>query len=162
MTGERLHSLSPARLLLVDDDRAMVAILKAVLRGLGLEDVVVARDGEAAYALFRRERIDVALVDFRMPGADGLEFVRRVRRDADSPDPSLPIVMLTAHADRALVLAARDAGVTEFCVKPVTAVELHRKLAAALDRPRDFVRTPGYAGPDRRRREERRAGRARR
>lgn len=162
MTGERLHSLSPARLLLVDDDHAMIGILKAVLRGLGLEDVVVARDGEEAYALFRRERIDVALVDFRMPGADGLEFVRRVRRAADSPDPSLPIVMLTAHADRALVLAARDAGVTEFCVKPVTAVELHRKLAAALDRPRDFVRAPGYAGPDRRRREERRAGRPRR
>jgi DNA-binding response OmpR family regulator len=62
--------------------------------------------------------------------------------------------MLTAHSDKTRVEAARDAGASEFCAKPVTAAELLRKVGAVIDRPRPFVRTDSYFGPDRRRRDD--------
>jgi DNA-binding response OmpR family regulator len=62
--------------------------------------------------------------------------------------------MLTAHSEKARVEAARDAGATEFCTKPVTAAEMFRKVAAVIDHPRHFVRSETYFGPDRRRRED--------
>jgi DNA-binding NarL/FixJ family response regulator len=60
--------------------------------------------------------------------------------------------MLTAYAERSKVEAARDAGVTEFCAKPVTATELYKKICVVINAPRSFIRTPIYFGPDRRRR----------
>jgi DNA-binding response OmpR family regulator len=62
--------------------------------------------------------------------------------------------MLTAHSDKPRVEAARDAGATEFCAKPVTATELLRKVGAVINHPRPFVRSDGYVGPDRRRRDD--------
>jgi DNA-binding response OmpR family regulator len=59
--------------------------------------------------------------------------------------------MLTAHSEKARVQMARDAGVTEFCVKPVTPADMMKKVAAVIDRPRPFVRSDAYFGPDRRR-----------
>ena len=62
--------------------------------------------------------------------------------------------MLTAHSEKNRVEAARDAGASEFCAKPVTAAEMLRKVAAVIDRPRPFIRTESYFGPDRRRRDD--------
>jgi DNA-binding response OmpR family regulator len=62
--------------------------------------------------------------------------------------------MLTSHSERTKVEAARDAGVSEFCAKPVTAAELLRKIAAVIDHPRSFIRSDDYVGPDRRRRDD--------
>jgi DNA-binding response OmpR family regulator len=59
--------------------------------------------------------------------------------------------MLTAHSERSRVLAARDAGANEFCCKPVTAIELRRKLTAIINHPRPFIKISNYFGPDRRR-----------
>ena len=82
---------------------------------------------------------------------DGTDFVRLVRTGDDSPNPFVPIIMLTAYSERSKVIAARDAGVTEFCCKPVTAKELFRKVRSIVNTPRPFVRTSNYFGPDRRR-----------
>jgi hypothetical protein len=62
--------------------------------------------------------------------------------------------MLTAHSEKSRVEVARDAGVTEFCTKPVTAAEMVRKVASVIDRPRPFVRSESYFGPDRRRHDD--------
>ncbi len=59
--------------------------------------------------------------------------------------------MLTAHSEQSRVIAARDAGVNEFCSKPVTANELFRKVASLVDHPRQFIKTASFFGPDRRR-----------
>jgi predicted metal-binding transcription factor (methanogenesis marker protein 9) len=68
----------------------------------------------------------------------------------------------TAYAEKSRVEAARDAGVTEFCAKPVTAVELYRKVCSVINSPRSFVRTKMYFGPDRRRRSKAFSGEERR
>ena len=87
---------------------------------------------------------------------------RKVRTDLDSPNTFVPIIMLTAYAEKSRVEMARDSGVTEFCVKPVTATELYRKVCAVINTPRSFVRTKMYFGPDRRRRNTDFDGRERR
>jgi two-component system chemotaxis response regulator CheY len=73
-----------------------------------------------------------------------------VRNSSDSKNPYLPIIMMTGFADRPRVCEARDAGVTEMVVKPVTARSVIDRLTAVVFHPRPFVRTEDYFGPRRR------------
>ena len=145
--------LQAIRLIVVDDNPHMRAIVLAMLRGTGLSQVRQARDGGQAFAMLRQEPADVALVDFLMAPVDGVHFTREVRLSKDSPDVFLPVIMMTGHSERSRVEEARDAGVTEFMIKPLTLRTLVDRLEAVIDRPRPFVRTLTYFGPDRRRRD---------
>jgi CheY-like chemotaxis protein len=146
--------LSAMRVLLVDDNQHMRSIVAAVLAGVGVQQVRECWDGAEALDALRQWPADVAIVDFQMSPIDGVEFTRLVRNAGDSPNPFLPIIMLTGHAERARVEEARDAGVTEFVVKPVTARSVLDRLNAVILRPRPFGRTADYFGPDRRRRQD--------
>ncbi|MGF1462046.1 MAG: response regulator [Maricaulaceae bacterium] len=147
-------SLERIRILIVDDNHHMVNIVKTLLRGFGMKHYYEAKDAAEAFDIVRDESIDIIVVDFLMDLLDGTDFTRLVRTADDSPNKFVPIIMLTAYSERSRVEAARDAGVTEFCCKPVTAKELWRKVQSIIDYPRDFVRTPNYFGPDRRRRSD--------
>jgi two-component system, chemotaxis family, chemotaxis protein CheY len=142
---------SRLRVLIVDDNHHMINIVKTILRGFGIKDFLEARDAAEAFDLFRSASIDIIVLDYQMNLLDGNDFVRLVRTGSDSPNPYVPIIMLTAYSERSRVEAARDAGVTEFCCKPVTPTELYRKVMAVINHPRPFVRSPVYSGPDRRR-----------
>ena len=144
--------LQAISLLLVDDNPHMRAIVQAMLRGTGLRELRQARDGAQAFAMLREQPADLALVDFLMMPTDGVHFTREVRSSPHSPDVFLPIIMMTGHSERSRVEEARDAGVTEFVVKPLTVRALLGRIDAAIQRPRSFVRTLTYFGPDRRRR----------
>ncbi len=144
-------SLEKLCALIVDDNHHMINIVKTILRGFGLKRFYEARDAAEAFDIVRDECVDFIVLDYLMDLLDGTDFVRLVRTGDDSPNPYIPIIMLTAYSERSKVEAARDAGVTEFCCKPVTAQELYRKLAACIEAPRPFVRTGSYFGPCRRR-----------
>jgi FOG: CheY-like receiver len=137
--------------LIVDDNKHMITIVKTLLRGFGIGRFLEANDAAEAFDLVRSEHIDFIIVDYLMDILDGTDFVRLVRTGDDSPNPFIPIIMLTAYSERSKVIAARDAGVTEFCCKPVTATELFRKVQSIVNNPRPFIRTPSFFGPDRRR-----------
>ena len=137
--------------LIVDDNKHMITIVKTLLRGFGISHFLEANDAAEAFDIVRSEHIDFIIVDYLMEILDGTDFVRLVRTGDDSPNPFVPIIMLTAYSERSKVLAARDAGVTEFCAKPVTAKELFRKVRSIVNNPRPFIRTGSYFGPDRRR-----------
>ena len=96
------------------------------------------------------------LTDLSMKPVDGIAFTREVRLSHDSPNPYVPIMMITGHTERQKVEAARDAGITEFLAKPVTAQGLFLRIAEIVERPRPFVRCAEYFGPDRRRRADER------
>ncbi len=147
MTG-----FSDLRVVLVDDNAHMCGIVAAILNGFGIEHVRECLDGAQALDLLRHEPVDLVIVDFNMKPMDGVMFTQLVRNAADSPNPFLPIIMLTGHSERARVEEARDAGVTEFIVKPVTARAVAQRLQAVVERPRAFIRSDDYFGPDRRRR----------
>jgi two-component system chemotaxis response regulator CheY len=144
--------LEKVRFLIVDDNAHMVGIVKTILKGFGAEHVFDARDTAEAMQRLKNEAIDIIILDYQLGEEDGVAFLHRLRTSSESPAPFMPVIMLTAHADKVRVEAARDAGATEFCAKPVNAAEMLRKVAAVIDRPRPFVRTEGYFGPDRRRR----------
>jgi two-component system chemotaxis response regulator CheY len=80
--------------------------------------------------------------------------VRSVRCSPDSPNPFVPIIMVTGRAERTFVMQARDAGVTEFVSKPVSAAKLLQRVGIVLTAPRVFIKSATYTGPDRRRRRD--------
>ncbi len=146
-----MAGISDLKILVVDDNAHMRAILVTMLKSLGVRHVAEAKDGGAAFAALARWPADIAFVDLLMHPMDGLEFTRRVRNTETSPNPYLPIVMISSHADMTRVAAARDTGVTEFLVKPVTGKAVIDRLNAVIYRPRDFIRADDYFGPNRRR-----------
>ena len=129
----------------------MRAITSAVLQSAGIRKVREATDGAAALEVLREHPVDLVIVDFNMFPLDGVEFTRLVRNSPDSANPYLPIIMMTGHSEKTRVYEARDAGVTEFVVKPITAKAILDRIQAVIFKPRPFVKTDGYFGPDRRR-----------
>jgi len=146
-----MSSLAALQILLVDDNPHMRAIASAVLKSAGIRKVIEAGDGGAALQMLRDHAVDLALVDYKMFPLDGVEFTRLVRNSPDSPNPYLPIIMMTGHSGKERVYEARDAGVTEFLAKPITAKAVLDRIQSVIWRPRPFVKTDGYFGPDRRR-----------
>jgi len=148
MPGAGFESL---RALIVEDNAHMRTLLRAVLNSAGIKLIAEAASGQAALAVLREHKSDLVLSDLAMKPMDGLEFTRRVRNDEHSPNPFVPIIMITGHTEKYRVQAARDAGVTEFLAKPITAHNLFARIAEIVERPRAFVRCDNYFGPDRRR-----------
>lgn len=140
--------------LIIDDNAHMISIIRSMLLGFGISRTHESRDAAEAFEMVRHEAIDLIIVDYQMPLLDGLEFIQMVRRGADMKNPFVPIILLTAHTERSRIMAARDAGVTEICAKPVTARQMWEKIVAVVNNPRPFVKTANYLGPDRRRKRE--------
>jgi DNA-binding response OmpR family regulator len=149
---ETTARLDRLRVLVVEDNPHMTLIVKTILRGFGIQEITEARTPEAAWTRLGAEPFDILVVDRQLGDEDGLDLTRRIRASKSGVNPYLPIIMLSAHTSRARIEEARDAGVTEFCCKPVTARDVFAKMAAIVDRPRAFVRTSVFFGPDRRRR----------
>ncbi|HEY8964344.1 MAG TPA: response regulator [Alphaproteobacteria bacterium] len=138
--------------LVVEDSVPMLEVVANTLKYLGVREVFEATNGEAGYSIYVRERPDIIITDWEMNDVDGLEMIRWIRSNSDSPKRTVPIIIMTGYAAASRVSEARDQGVTEFLVKPFTANELARRLTYVIDHPRDFVETEVFFGPDRRRR----------
>jgi len=150
-TGGYLESV---RILVVEDNAFARRIVMELLKYLGATNVAVAKDGEEAWREIKKEMPDIVLLDWEMTPVDGLRFLRRVRHDPACPNPYLPIIMVTGYADRWHVFGARDGGVNEYVIKPVSAKALLDRIQAVIERPRRFVRIGEFFGPDRRRKEK--------
>ncbi|MBP5855490.1 response regulator [Marivibrio halodurans] len=148
------YDISGLSILLIDDDMLMKRLIKDVLFGFGVRNIHHAANGHEALHTLQASgwEIDIVIADLLMEPMDGLEFTRLVRRGDCGIDPFQPIIMLTGHSETDHVAAARDAGVTEFLAKPVTARAVYDRIVAIIERPRPFVRARGFIGPDRRRR----------
>ena len=146
-----MSALQSLNILLVDDNQHMRSIASAILQSAGIRRIREVSDGSTALEALREEPMDLAIVDFNMAPLDGVAFPRLVRNSPDSPNRYLPIIMMTGHSEKHRVYEARDAGVTEFVVKPITAKAVFDRIQAVILRPRAFVRNATYFGPDRRR-----------
>lgn len=142
------------KVLLVDDNPHMTLLLAEILRAIGVRDVLTAADGTEALRLMREHEIDLVFTDLNMTPMDGIDFVRQLRNSPDSPNPLAPVVMITGHSTRSRVEAARDAGVNEFLAKPITPRGVLDRVQRIVQRPQPFIRSDGYFGPDRRRRQD--------
>lgn len=145
------YNLSHLSVLVVDDNRHMRTLIASILHSLGIKQVAEAGDAASAFSELKTRNVDIIFTDFLMEPLDGLDFARLIRTASDSPQPFVPIIMITGYTEEARVRAARDAGVTEVLCKPVTAEGLTKRLLEVVERPRPFVKTSKYTGPDRRR-----------
>ncbi|MGB0683562.1 MAG: response regulator [Magnetovibrionaceae bacterium] len=150
MAGYNLERLN---FLVVDDNRHMRHLVKTILHALGVRQVAEAEDGAEALRELKSFPADIVICDWNMEPLDGMDFLRLVRTGSDSPNPYVPVVMLTGHTELSRVEEARDSGVNEFLAKPISAKALYSRIRALIDRQREFVRTKRYFGPCRRRRD---------
>ena len=140
------------KLLIVDDNQYMRTIVREILRGGGINQIQEAKDGAESFEALTHFPADIAIVDFNMAPMDGIDFTRMLRTAKDSRNPLLPVIMVTGHSERSRVEEARDAGVNEFIVKPLTATALLARINSVVMNPRNYVKSRNFTGPERRRR----------
>ena len=139
------------RFLVIDDNAHMRRILRTLLHGFGAREVYEAEDGASGLEAFTHYVPDIIIVDWAMPIFDGLELTQMIRQPGANANPYVSIIMLTGHSEKRRVVAARDAGITEFLAKPISAKALYQRIMTIVLNPRPFIKTRSYFGPDRRR-----------
>jgi CheY-like chemotaxis protein len=139
------------RFLVIDDNAHMRRIVRTLLHGFGTREVYEAEDGAAGLEAFTHYMPDLVIADWVMPIFDGLELTQMIRQPGANSNPYVPIIMLTGHSEKRRVVAARDAGITEFLAKPISAKLLYERILNVVANPRPFIKTKTYFGPDRRR-----------
>lgn len=144
--------LATVNILIQDADNEMASVLRNILGNLGFGTIYHAKNGDAGIKLLREKNIDLVITDWDMKPIDGIDFINYIRTSDDSPNKTIPIIMLTGKSHKEQVETARDAGMTEFVVKPFTVQTLCNRIILVVEHPRNFILAPSYAGPDRRRR----------
>ncbi len=125
-----MSAQSELKFLVVDDFSTMRRIVKNLLHDLGYVHVTEADDGKTALPILKGGGIDFLITDWNMPGMPGLELLKQVR--ADPALSRLPVLMLTAEAHREQIVAAAQAGVNGYVIKPFTAAILKEKIDKVL------------------------------
>ncbi len=145
------HSIS---ILIVEDNRPMLDLARSILQTFGVGNVIGAKNGEEGFEKFCQKNPDIVIADWMMTPTDGISLTRRIRNDPKSPNQYAPVILMTGFSERRRVFQSRDAGVTEFLVKPFNARDLYKRIAQIIERPRQFVRSEDFFGPDRRRKKQ--------
>ncbi len=120
------------KVLVVDDFSTMRRIVKNILKQLGFEDIEEAEDGAHAYSKLKNGGFGLLVSDWNMPNMDGLELLKKVRTDPDLK--GLPVMMVTAEAEKEKVIEAIKAGVDNYIVKPFTAEVMREKLERIFEK----------------------------
>jgi len=120
------------KILIVDDFATMRRIIKNLLRDLGFNNTHEADDGLTAIPMLNAGNYDFLVTDWNMPGMTGFDLLKHVRADPDLKD--LPILMVTAESKREQIVAAAQAGVNGYIVKPFTAAVLKEKIEKIFER----------------------------
>ena len=146
---------SRLQILVIDDNEFMRQLYRQLLEAIGFDPkhMTEACDGEEALHQLHHAHFDVVVCDLNMQPMNGKQFTHHIRTSEDSPDPYLPIVVCTGHAEMVHIADARDAGANEILRKPVSAASLYARLQAVIESPRPFILSPAFIGPDRRRRD---------
>jgi two-component system chemotaxis response regulator CheY len=145
------YNLSELNVLIVEDNSHMQLLLKEILRSFNVRNIRTALDGVDGLKELKTFTADLVIADWNMEVLDGLEFTRMVRSADDSRNPYVPIIMLTGHTETHHIVEARDAGMTEYLAKPISAKSLYERICSVIEKPRQFIKPRTYAGPDRRR-----------
>lgn len=145
--------LSNINFLVVDDNAFMRSTVRRVLETLGAYRTREAPDGAEAMKMMSQWPADIVLSDWEMAPLDGIEFTTMVRNSQHSLNRFVPIIIVSAHSEAWRIAKARDAGVTGYMVKPISATSMFARIRNVIEHPRPFINAPGYFGPDRRRRD---------
>ncbi|WP_428035243.1 chemotaxis response regulator CheY [Amphritea sp.] len=120
------------KILVVDDFSTMRRIIKNLMRDLGFTNIVEADDGATALPILKSGGIDFLVTDWNMPKMTGIDLLKHVRNDPELRH--IPILMVTAEAKREQIIAAAQAGVNGYIIKPFTAAVLKEKIDKIFER----------------------------
>lgn len=118
------------RVLIVDDYKTMLRIIRNLLKQVGFDNVDEACDGSSALTALRGNSYDLVISDWNMEPMSGLQLLKEVRADAKLSH--IPFIMITAESKTENVIAAKQAGVNNYIVKPFNAETLKTKLQSVL------------------------------
>ncbi len=118
------------KILIVDDFKTMLKIIDSLLRQLGFRNIDEATDGQHALAKMKENKYDLILSDWNMEPMSGLDLLKAVRANPETK--SVPFLLITAESKVENIIAAKQAGVNNYIVKPFNAVTLKEKLTAVL------------------------------
>lgn len=145
------YQFETVSVLIVEDNQPLAVMIKSILQTFGINNIEIAHNGKDGFDRFCKTNPDIVIADWMMKPRDGIDFTYSVRNEARSPNPFAPVILITGFSEKKRVLEARDAGVTEFLVKPFQAKDLYKRIAQVIERPRQFVKSYQFFGPDRRR-----------
>jgi len=145
-------NVSKLRILVADPVLQMRKIIHNILiHNIGVDEVVDVSNGEKALETLQKIPCDLLILDAAMRPLGGVELARRIRKNEEEIDPFIPIIIISDHPERGDVLGARDAGVTDFLAKPLSAKILDLRVRDLMKNPRPYVKSENFFGPDRRR-----------
>ena len=170
-TRSRLRGVN---VLLINNDLKILDLIENILQRLGFGNVFVAKDGFEAIQNLKNNKVDFVTTDWdlrpcsesaeeipdnafivspwgKFPPVSGVNFVRCLRHSPKSPNPFVPVIMMTGPTKKNNIMFARDSGVNEVLLKPIEAHDLCDRIISIIDEPRPFVTCEDFKGPCRRR-----------
>ncbi|MEM6902154.1 MAG: response regulator [Pseudomonadota bacterium] len=131
------YDLRPLKVLVIDDEPAMLEIIKGLLTRCGVGDVKTSSDAAMAFEQMRYNVPDIILVDWEMEPLDGGDFLRLVRQDTRFQDRDIGLFIITGFPEEWRVNQAIRAGADDFIAKPVSTIGVKNKLIRYIDRKRE-------------------------
>ena len=144
---------SKVHFLIVDGNALSADLARDLLLTMGAKTVFVGHNFDEGLGVLGSGSVDVLLTELHLPPRSGLDLIRAVRDGKTKASKQMPILVMSAMSAKEHVFEARDAGVTEFIAKPYGVEGFYRRMVGIVARPRAFVDTNEYFGPDRRRRQ---------
>ena len=159
------YDLSYFKILIVEDSQFVSNLVSSALRTMGVGEIHIAKNIDEAKqqllnynAVQSSQNMDVVIADWLMPEGNGSELISWMRNHKSDVIKFMPIILCSAYASSKTIEAARDMGITEAMVKPVSAQKLANRILYVIDHPRPFIQTADFFGPERRRKEEKYLG----
>jgi DNA-binding response OmpR family regulator len=162
-------ALQKVHVLILDSSVHVTSLFKKMMEKFGFTNVFTANNGFHGVQILREVKINLIITDWHLNPINsaekssnvishtdilpvsGIDFVKRLRWSPASPNPYIPIIMFADTVEKMQVISARDAGINEICIKPLSAEELCQRIIAVIDNPRIFITASTYKGPCRRR-----------
>lgn len=152
MTKDETTQRNRLVILVADPSAQMRRIIHSMLmHSIGVDKVIDVSNGENALKILQENPCDLLVLDSSMRPLGGIELARRIRNNEEKVDPFIPIIITSDKPEMKEVLGARDAGATEYLVKPLSAKILNLRIQTLMEHPRPFVKSGNFFGPDRRR-----------
>lgn len=146
------YDFSKVTVLVVESTREMYKLFENVLHMLGVPqtNIHAAYSCEEGFVKFCKQNHDIVITDWLQSPDKGIELLMKIRNDPASPNKFVPMIMTAGSGHFSRVIKSRDAGVSEYLVKPFAANALALRITRVIEKPRPFFVGDAYTGPDRR------------
>lgn len=146
------YNLENVKILCLDPSERGHVVVKTILSAMRVKEIKCVLTVKEAFAEMGRFRPDIVITEYDLETTNAFEFIRQIRTGDNSPDPYVPVILLTAQTERPVVVGARDSGANYTMAKPISVKELYRAICRFIEESTEFVKTKKFFGPDRRRR----------